>query len=115
RHSSFRLPCLQHASFLEAEISGAPFQWRADNDVIEQFDLQKLRGLSKAPRQTVIGLARRSIPRGMIVHHDYCIGRISNCGPKNFARMSDALVHASQRDRFHAYQSITSVEQNNAQ
>ena len=30
----------QHACFLEAEIAGIPFRRRADDDVIEQLDLQ---------------------------------------------------------------------------
>jgi hypothetical protein len=38
RYSDFSV--LQHACFLETEVAGIPFRWRADDDVIEQLDLQ---------------------------------------------------------------------------
>ena len=31
---------LQDTCFFETEIAGIPFRWRADDDVIEQLDLQ---------------------------------------------------------------------------
>ena len=64
----------QHACLLETEIAGASFGRRADDDVIEQFDLQKLGGFGQASRQTVVSLARRGISGRMIVYNDDCVG-----------------------------------------
>ena len=63
-------PLSQHARFLETEVTGIPFPGRADDDVIEQFDLQKLRGLGQTSRETVVRLTRRCIAGRMIVHDD---------------------------------------------
>ena len=40
----------QYSRLLETEISGASFRRRADDDVIEQFDLQKLSRFGQTSR-----------------------------------------------------------------
>src|SRR5437773_12526598 len=64
----------KHACFLEAELARACVCGRANDDVIEQFDLEKLRGFGPMPRQAVIGLAWRCIAAGMIVHDNHRLG-----------------------------------------
>ena len=63
----FGFPCLQHACLFETEITRAGVRWRADDDVIQQFDLQKLGGFGQASRQAVVSLARRWIAGWVIV------------------------------------------------
>src|ERR1700719_1123825 len=54
----FCMPLSQNSCLLEAEISGASFRWRADDNVIEQFDLQQLRSFGQTACKAVVGLAR---------------------------------------------------------
>src|SRR6266550_2331487 len=105
----------QDACFLEAEVAGASFGRRANDDVIEQLNLQKLGGFGQTPRQAVIGLTRRRIAGGMIVHDNHCVGRRHYRWMKNLTRMRDAFVSTSQRHLFDADEMITSVEQDHAQ
>ena len=93
----FGFSWLQHACLFETEITGTGVRWRADDDVIEQLDLQKLGGFGQASRQAVVSLARLRITGWMIVHNDDCVGRVSDRGSKNLPRMRDALIHASNR------------------
>ena len=52
------IPLSQHACLFEAEIAGVPLRRRANDDVVEQFDLQQFRGFGQTSRQTVVRLAR---------------------------------------------------------
>ena len=64
----------QNSCFFETEITRTGVRRSADNDVIEQFDLQKLGSFGQASRQTVVSLARRRIAGRMIVYNDHCVG-----------------------------------------
>ena len=105
----------QNTCFLETEIARVPFRWRADDDVIEQFDLQEFGSFGQTSRQAVIGLARRSVAGGMIVHDDDGVRLISYGRTKNFTRMRNALVEAAERDLLHVQQAISRIEQDDAQ
>src|SRR2546430_6327442 len=113
-NSNFGFPLLQNACFLETEVTGVPFRWRANNDVIEQFDLQKLGGFSQTSRQAVVCLAGRRVAGRMIMHYDDSVSRSDQRGPKDVARMSDTFVYASHRDFLHSNQMITRIEQDHA-
>src|SRR5437762_4801429 len=104
----------QHACFLKAEIPRSSLRWRADDDMVEQLDLQKLGGFSQTSRQAVVSLARRWVAGRMVVHDNHGMGRISERRAKNFTRMSNALIEAAERNRFNALQPVTRVQQNNA-
>src|SRR6266404_968487 len=114
-HACLKISRSQHACFLETEIAGVPFRWRADDDVIKQFDLQQFGGFSQTSREAVIGLARRRIAGRMIVHNDHSISRVGNRRAKNFARMSDALVQAADRNLLNMQKAISRIEQDDAQ
>jgi hypothetical protein len=51
----------QRAHLLKAKIRRPILRGRADDDVIEQFDLQQLGGFAQSSGQALIGLARRRI------------------------------------------------------
>ena len=51
------------ARLLETEIGRAPVRRRADDDVIEQFDLKQFRRLGQTSCQAMVGLAGRRIAR----------------------------------------------------
>src|SRR5215472_14618093 len=104
----------QNSRLFETEITGTGIRWCANDEVIEQFDLQEFGGFGQASRQTVVSLARRRIPGRMIVHNDNCVGRVSEGRSENLSRMRDALIHASHRDVFDAHQTVTRVEQDDA-
>src|SRR4029453_14085970 len=95
RYSNFGFSLLQHACFFETEVAGIPFRRCADDDVVEQFDLQKLCGFSQTSRQAVVSLARRWVAGRMVVHDNHGVGRISERRAKNFTRMSDALIETA--------------------
>src|SRR6266478_8773985 len=109
------MPLSQHACFLETEIAGVRFRWRADDDVIEQFDLQKYCGFRQTSRQTVVCLTRRSVAGGMIVHDDDSVRRRDDRWPEHVTRMRNALIHAAKRNFFGANAMVTRVEQDHAQ
>src|SRR4029077_13981867 len=74
RYSNFGF-ALEHARLLETEIARIVFRRRADDDMIEQLDLQKLGRFGQPTRQAMIGLARRGIAGRMVVYDDDSIGR----------------------------------------
>src|SRR4030095_2653698 len=51
----------------------------------------------------------------MIVHDDYGGRRVSKRRPENFARMSDALVQATERNLLNMQKAVSRIEQNDPQ
>ena len=73
----------------------AAFAGCADDDMIEELDLQKLGRLPQPSRQPMIGLARGWITRRMVVHHDHGVGGIDEGRAKDIARVGQAFVDAA--------------------
>src|SRR6266571_8690584 len=50
-HTRLKVSRSQNSGLLETEVTGTRLRWRADDDVVEQFDLQQFRGLGQTSRQ----------------------------------------------------------------
>ena len=83
--------------------------------MIEQFDLHQFGRLGQAARQALVGLARRSVAGGVIVHHDDRVGGINQRRAKHITWMRNTFVHTANGDFFNPNQMVASIEQNNAQ
>src|SRR5213592_1033036 len=105
----------QDASFLETEVGQSSLSRRTDNYVIEQLDLQKLRGFSQTSREAMIGLAGGGITGRMVVHHDHCISGRNHRGTEHITWMCDALVYAPDGDFLHLEETVACIEKDDAQ
>src|ERR1700731_3883614 len=100
----------QHACFLETEVGQASFSRRTDNYVIEQLDLQKLRGFGQTSREAMIGLAGGGVTGRMIVHYDHGVSGRNHGRTEHITWMCDALVHAADRNLLHLEQMVACIE-----
>jgi hypothetical protein len=64
----------------------------ANNDVIQEWNLQEIAGQTKSPSQGNVGPARARIAARMIVGDYYTVSRIRDRNPENFAGMNDCFV-----------------------
>ena len=86
------------ACLFKAEIAAPARSRRADNDVIQQLELQDSAGLENSPGEPQIRFRRRRILGRMIVHQDEGAGGVDNCGLKHFTRMGERLINAPLAD-----------------
>ena len=66
------------ATFLKTEINASARSRSADDDVIDQLELNDSDGFENSPGEPQIGFARREVARWVIVHQDEGDGALTN-------------------------------------
>ena len=79
--------------------------------MIEQVNLQQIRGLADAAGQGAVRLARRRITRRMIVHQHEGVSSVADRRAQDFPRMGQAFVDRPERNFFRVDQPVPRVEQ----
>ena len=87
------------ASLLETEIAASTRSRSADNDVIQQLELQDSAGFENSPGKAHIGLGRGGVTRRVVVYHDEGISGVGDHRLKDFSWMGQRLIDAALADR----------------
>src|ERR1700736_3209154 len=83
--------------------------------MVDHVDLQNPGSFDQPASQPNIGFARRRLPRGMVVHEDKTVGRLSDYGSEYVPRMSQRFIDTSFIDFNGRDVAVARVQQNDAQ
>ena len=89
--------------------------WTADNDVIEDFDFQELAGSNQVTGHLDVGIRRRAILRGVVVHQNAGAAGGYYDRPEDFTRLDVAGIQIAQGDQIVPDNPSPGVEDQNDQ
>lgn len=82
----------------------------SDNDMIENFNLEKLAGTYQIARHFYVSFGWRCLPAWVIVHHHDCSRRGHNSYSKDFAGMDKKRIHRPDADKIMAFDLSAGVQ-----
>ena len=103
------------ASLLVAELATPTRSRRADDDVIDQLELEDSTGFKNSAGEPQISSRRRWIPARMVVDHDEGICAKGDYWFEDFTRVSQSFVEGSLTDRDHLDEFLLGVEQDHSE
>ena len=100
------------AGFFKTEIAVPARCRQANDDVINQLELENSAGFDGSSGEADIRFRRSRVAARVIVDHHEAVGRMEDDGLKDSARVGEGLIHAALADGDDLNQVLLGVKEN---